>query len=179
MIDTHINIDFLRKCPHKSAFIETGTYKGDTCILVRMLGYQEVHSIELNTELFEMAREFFHKTDQSVQIYHGDSIDCLPIILAKMKEPATIWLDAHASGPLVGGKSGGTPVIDELKIIKASGIKNHTIMIDDCRLFGCEEWSFVKQEDAIAILKEINPNYTIEYISGYVEKDIMIAYDWS
>jgi hypothetical protein len=87
-------------------------------------------------------------------------------------------LDAHASGPLAGGKSGGSPVIDELKIIKSChrfvGCKD-TIFIDDRRLFGSAEWSYVKEEDAIALLIEINPNYNIYYLDGHTKEDVICA----
>ena len=50
------------------------------------------------------------------------------------------------------------------------------IVIDDCRLFGSAEWSGVTKQEALDIIMEINPNYTIAYEDGEIEKDVLVAY---
>jgi hypothetical protein len=174
IISSHLNLDYLQKYGNGDTFIETGTFLGDTVRLAIEAGYKKVHSTELNSELFSKAAVEFSDNPR-VQIWLGDCVDVLPEILEGTQSPATFWLDAHASGPLAGGKSGGSPVLDELRIIKQHESKEHTIFIDDRRLFGSAEWSGVKEEDAIALLKEINPNYKILYLDGHVPGDVICA----
>ena len=171
---SHLNLDYLSKYGNGKIFIETGTYMGDTVKLALNAGFEFIHSIELDPELYDRAFEMF-KDEDRVKIWYGDSIDCLKEILNKIDEPATFWLDAHASGDLKGGRSGGSPVVDELNIIKTHNHKNHTIFIDDRRLFGSAEWSNVSEEDAMKIIKEINPDYNINFLDGHVPGDVVCA----
>lgn len=171
----HITKENLEKYGNGNVFVETGTYIGETVDMVLETKlFKTIHTIELNDELYKAANEKYAKT-KNVVLYHGDSIDCLKEIVASLAEPATFWLDAHASGHLVGGKSGGSPVLDELDIIASSPIKEHTIIIDDCRLFGSSEWSFVKKEDAIQRIMTINPKYYIHYLDGHIHNDVLWA----
>lgn len=174
IIQSHLSSDYLKQYGNGDTFVETGTYLGDTIWLALEIGFKTIHSIELNDQLFLNAKKLFNHKNQ-VMIWNGDSVDCLPKIMGMINGPATFWLDAHASGPLKGGKSGGSPVLDELNIIKKHSCKEHTIFIDDRRLFGSEEWSGVKEEDAIKILKEINPSYNILFLDGHIEKDVLCA----
>jgi prepilin-type processing-associated H-X9-DG protein len=170
-------MDYLNKYGNGNTFIETGTYLGDTVMLALDAGYKQIHSCELNDELYKNACEQFRR-NHKVRIWHGDSVDCLwQIQQQRGPGAATFWLDAHASGPLVGGKSGGSPVLDELRIIKhyIDLFPDDTIFIDDRRLFGSEEWSGVKEEDAIALLNEINPNYNILFLDGHIPGDVICA----
>ena len=128
----------------------------------------------MNDELF-FAAQLKYEGNETVALRHGDSIDCLTDIVKTLAEPATFWLDAHASGNLVGGKSGGSPVLDELDIIASSPIKDHTIIIDDCRLFGSDEWSYVRKDDAVERIMKINPNYKIHYLDGHIRNDVLWA----
>lgn len=173
---SHLTLDYLSKYSNGKIFIETGTYHGDTVKLVLNANFEFIHTIEIDNDLYNKATDMF-KDNDNVKIWHGDSIDTLEKIVNDMVShgPITFWLDAHASGEMSGGKSGGSPVIDELKIILNSGRKDNTIFIDDKRLFGSEEWSFVKEEDAIQLLKEINPYYNIHYLDGHIPDDIICA----
>jgi hypothetical protein len=172
--DSHLTSEYLQQYGNGNNFVETGTYHGDTVKLALQFGYQKIYSCELNKELYDNCVKMF-EGNSNVKIFWGDSIDCLHDIIKELDGPATFWLDAHASGPLVGGKSGGSPVVDELKIIKSHGRTDHTIFIDDRRLFGCSEWSFVKESDAMAVLQEINPNYNIHYLDAHQPKDVICA----
>lgn len=179
LIDSHLTADYLKTYGRGKTFIETGTYRGDTILLVKQSGlFDKIFSCEINTALCDAANVFF-KNDDSIEIYELESPEFLERMFYRCIQPderTTIWLDAHASGPLGGGKSVGSPVLDELKAIKTSKINTHTIFIDDRRLFGCEEWGGVTEQEALDLLKEINPDYTIVYLDGVVEKDIICAY---
>lgn len=172
---SHLNERYLEKFGVGDIFVETGTYLGDTVKLALEAGYAMVHSVELNDELYQRAVEMF-KDDMRVKIWHGDSADQLANIIKEIgNNPATFWLDAHASGPLVGGKSGGTPVVDELKAIAESPYKGHTIFIDDRRLFGSAEWSHVTEAQAYEEIMKINPGYLVVALDGHQKDDVICA----
>lgn len=172
--NSHLTPEYLSKYGNGETFVETGTYMGDTVLLAIESGFKNIHSIELNGTLYEQAVKKFSE-NKNVKLWQGDSIDCLEEIVSSLDSPATFWLDAHASGPMPGGKSGGSPVIDELNIIMKSSIKEHTIFIDDRRLFGSSEWSYVKELDAMDLIKKINPNYKIHLLDGHIENDVICA----
>lgn len=68
-----------------------------------------------------------------------------------------------------------SPVLQELEQIKKHPIKNHTILIDDVRLFGTIEFDYVTLDQIIDKVLEINPNYNISFVPGYVQNDILVA----
>lgn len=173
-LNIHVSEENLKKYGAGDTFIETGTYIGETVDMILKTDYKTIHTIELNDDLYKDAVNKYKNVDR-VNCWHGDSIDCLKTIVENLEGPATFWLDAHASGNLVGGKSGGSPVLDELDIIGSHSCKEHTIIIDDCRLFGSDEWSFVKKEDALEKLKQINPNYNFYYLDGHARGDVLWA----
>lgn len=171
----HITKEDLEKYGNGDVFVETGTYLGETVdMLLSFDKYKKIYTIELNTGLYNDASKKY-ENERRVECIFGDSADALKDIVSNLKKPATFWLDAHASGSLEGGKSGGSPVLDELHIIASSPIKDHTIIIDDCRLFGTAEWSGVRKEDAVAKIMQINPNYNILYLDGHMPKDVLWA----
>lgn len=174
ILDSHLTLEYLRRYDNGDTFVETGTYMGHTVKLALNKGYKTIHTIELDDNLYQNAVEMF-KDEPCVKVWRGDTVDCLKEIITTIEGPATFWLDAHASGPLVGGKSGPAPVLDELDIIATHSCKKHTIFIDDCRLFGTQEWSFVKKEDAIKKILQINPNYIIVYLDGHIQEDVLCA----
>jgi hypothetical protein len=172
--NSHLTTDYIQTFAVGNVFIETGTYHGDTIKLALKNGFQKVYSVELNQELFDAACEMF-RGDERVHLVYGESPEGIESILSDLNEEATFWLDAHASGPLAGGKSGGTPILDELRMIEKHHIKSHTIMIDDRRLFGSAEWSGVKESEAMELLMKINPDYKIYYLDAEQTGDIICA----
>ena len=172
--DSHLKLEYLEKYGNGKIFVETGTYFGQTVELVSERDYTEIHSIELNEEMASAAKKKF-ESDDRVKIWQGDSSLLLKKIVDHLEEPATFWLDAHASGPIRGGIAGGSPVLDELNIILSGKRKDHTIFIDDKRLFGSAEWSYVTLEDAMKILEKINPSYKLVLLDGEIPNDIICA----
>jgi hypothetical protein len=178
IIDSHLGLDYLKKYKVGDYFIETGTYRGDTIYIALEAGFDFVYSCEIYKPLYENAVEIF-KENSDVHIMEMESPEFIEHVLRNEigGRAATFWLDAHASGPLGGGKSVGTPVLDELRAIRDNSTnKGHTILIDDRRLFGCGEWGGVTETEALEILNEINPNYKIAHLDGVIEKDILCAY---
>lgn len=169
-----LSLEILSQFAEGDTFIETGTFKGDTVQLALDYGFKNIHSIELNLELYnECAKKF--EQQKNVKIWHGESQDKITDILKTVKGQATFWLDAHASGPLPGGRYGGSPLVQEIKSIGDHSIKNHVFIIDDCRLFGSEEWTGLKKEHVVGAILDINYKYRITYVDGEIPGDIMIA----
>ena len=171
---SHLTLEYVKLFGNGDTFVETGTYLGDTVQLAIEAGYKKIHSIELDDGLFYSALKLF-ENNHGVKIWLGDSVDELEKIMALVEGPATFWLDAHASGHLPGGKSGGSPVLDELRIIAKHPCKEHTIFINDRRLYGSADWSGVQEVDAVKIIQEINPNYNLYVLDGHVPQDIFCA----
>lgn len=114
-----------------SAFVETGTYRGDTVArLLRLV--PRVISIELAPKLADDAKRRFAK-HSSVEVKQGDSAVLLPEVVSFLTEPALFWLDGHFSGGST-ANSGESPIMKELDAVLAAGIA-HVILIDDARLF--------------------------------------------
>lgn len=169
-----LSLELLSQYAEGDTFVETGTYVGDTVQLALDYGFKNIHSIELNLELYRICAKRFEDRD-NVKIWLGESQDRMDEILQSLVGQATFWLDAHASGPLAGGRFGGSPLVQELNTIGKHYINNHVIIIDDCRLFGSAEWSGLKKEQVIDALLDINNRYRVTYVDGEIPGDIMIA----
>jgi hypothetical protein len=134
------------KKDHK-LFFETGTHKGDGVQNALNMGFDEVVSVEILPEFYEMCASRFNEKIQEnkVHLFLGDSNEKMKEMLELVKEPSLIFLDGHFNN--------GDPLWGELEILKKHNIKNHTIIVDDMpNYFGNGEK--VKEK-----LLEINPNY--------------------
>ena len=175
----------LAKRSGKHSFIETGTYKGETTLIALDYGFKFVRTCDLTFQNLsgETDKKIYSYTDRNVQTIIGDSPDVIPRVLKELKayfpdpkdQEAVIYLDAHASGELAGGRSGGSPLLDEIYALMEDNIKTHTIFIGNRRLFGSSEWSFVSEESVLTALKVLNPNYKITTVDGYVQNDMIVA----
>jgi hypothetical protein len=176
--DTHLDPKYLEKYKIGNIFIETGTYLGETVRMVRDSKlFDSIYSIELNDELYRHNVKTFEK-DENVHIFLGESPDKIREIIGLYKDqPMTFWLDAHASGPVSGGKYGGSPLVEEIEaIFQTSNVKNHTIFIDDRRLFMSPEWDYLSEERVMELLKQSNPDFKFEYFDGEIPQDVIVAY---
>ena len=163
-----------------SVFIETGTYKGSGVRRALAAGFKKIYSVELKEEFYYECKRKFKKEiqEEKVELFLGESVVCLANILEKVDRQATFWLDAHySSGDTAQGPI-DVPLMEELELIGRHSIKNHTLLIDDVRLFNTkhsEDWSNIKLEKVIDKLKEINPNHKIFYESGFCKNDVLVA----
>ncbi len=111
-------------------FIETGTYKGDTCFWASK-HFKNVYTIEIDPEI---SRETSRREDcpANIEFLIGNSKDILPDLVSKIDDNAFFWLDGHWC---VGGsgKEEECPLLSELKAI--SKLSKPTIFIDDARCF--------------------------------------------
>lgn len=159
------NKGLFAKYPNR-VFIETGCLHGNGIQQALDEGFEMIYSIELLYEYFYKCSERF-KHNLNVLVVLGDSRFKLEPVLRLIDEPCTFWLDAH-----IGSES--SPLLEELRIIKEHPIKTHTILIDDLR-----DWKMKRNgfDTSVLIekLKEINPEYKIEFEDGYKPKDILVA----
>ncbi len=155
-------------------FIETGSYVGSGIQMALDAGYNKVISIELSDKYHNICKKRYAKNSK-VTLLKGGSAEQLSKVLPNVKNEATFWLDAHFSGGDTAKQKGLCPIIAELDAIKNHHINTHTILIDDVRLFGTEEFEFITLDEVIHKLLEINPNYTIGFRDGHVKDDILFA----
>lgn len=173
--------DVLLKHKKNNIFVETGTLWGDGVAVALECGYDKVISIEIDPERVEVNSKKFSKeiVDGRVELVEGDTFDVFEGIVKSLKEPATFWLDAHwdNDGAPIGEYK--CPLPFELDTIAKSEIRNHTLMIDDRRLFGDKKstWGNAINESAIyEQISLINKSYFITYEDGHVENDVIVAY---
>lgn len=96
-------------------------------------------------------------------------------VIKNINSSITFWLDGHYSGYDTAQGDENNPILKELEQIKKHHIKNHTILIDDIRLCGGFWFDDITLEQIISKILEINKNYTISYVDGYVKNDILVA----
>lgn len=116
--------------------IETGTYYGDTIEELKN-NFKKIFSIELDRELYQMARTKFDKYSH-IKIFNGDSGEILKHILDTVSEKSIFWLDGHYSAGVTAKGDLNTPIIKELATILNHQNKEHIILIDDARCFNGE-----------------------------------------
>ena len=71
-----LTLDHLQKYSKKYAFIESGTYLGDTVKTAMEYGFESIHSIEIEPTLYKDVSEKFKDTT-NVKIWKGDSPDVI------------------------------------------------------------------------------------------------------
>jgi hypothetical protein len=97
--------------------------------------FRQIYSIELQTELWERAKQKF-AADKHITLLQGDSGEVLATVLAELDQPALFWLDGHYSGDITAKGELVTPIQKELEQIFAHTLAaQHVILIDDARLF--------------------------------------------
>ena len=168
-----------------SIFVETGTFLGQGCVEAIKAGFDEVYTIEILEENYKKAERNFEKKlslddRNKIHMHLGDSAELLGEILNGIKEPCTIWLDAHGNSESKGwrvpdgneyasvgevcrhGSSGRIPLEEELKSIES---KDHTILIDDVGgyLFNKNN---ISKNWLEGMVSKINPDYQIDYVDG-------------
>lgn len=174
-----ISIETLEKYrKYGDVFVETGTYLGETVNKADQLGFKLIHTIEVQQELWTQAVNKF--TKPHIKCWFGDSGNVLSVILHYLKEPAVFWLDGHWSQGITGKGAKDVPLYEELQHIKNHFIKNHTILIDDVRLFGNDQddvdWKNISLKTVESKLRDINSNYKIVREDGAFPNDILVAY---
>lgn len=162
-----LTIDILRQHP-APVFVETGTFHGEAVRFALDLGFQEIHTIELDAGRAAGAREAF-KDNPGVKVYRGSSEAMLPAILSQLTGPCTVWLDAHPDGALT---EQNTPLLYELRLLARYAHRNRvTVMVDDVRLFS----PGLLQKAEELIRGEFPPGYQVSFLDNHIASgDIML-----
>lgn len=157
--------------------IETGTFNGSGTEAALASGMR-VMTIELHPMWFARAKEQFK--GKPVEVYFGDSGEVLPMILRTVVEPVMFWLDAHYSGEEAKTAMGPErcPLLRELDAIAQHHIKTHTILIDDVRLMGTDEFDRITLGSVVEVIWKINPYYRLQLTTGQddLPRDVLAAY---
>lgn len=168
-------------------FIETGTGRGGDGIQKALdAGFETIISMDICEELYKKACKQFKAEikEGRVILYHGDSAILLRSIMPEIHERCTFWLDGHIDSLESEGLSHQKcPLYDELETIRQHRIKNHTVMIDDRRLFADNDtrdnidgWGQEVTERCIREkLRAINEYYHITYEDGFRDRDVLVA----
>ena len=118
-----------------SCVIETGTYRGDTTIVIARESRVPVYTTELNPRCYEFSKQRLYAA-KDLQIYQLDSrvfINKLAQDPYVPKERAFFYLDAHWGKDL--------PLRDEVRLI-ADVWSDTVIMIDDFRVPGDDGYNY-------------------------------------
>jgi hypothetical protein len=178
-----LTVPVLEKYTYNKYFLETGTYTGGGVQIAAWAGFEHIISIEIDEVFYNASKRLYAGSSKDIRLYLGDSALILPEIINEINEPITFFLDGHISTRMVIGVK-PIPLLLELDIIKNHPIKTHTILIDDKRMMGKPEpgkpwdgfWEEVPEDEVMARLFSINPNYNILYEdSTNAKNDIIVA----
>lgn len=138
-------ISRLAQCLGLRAFIETGTYLGDS--LENVCGaFERAVSIELSPQLHEAARRKFADR-ANVTLLLGDSahriVDASALCAGL---PTLYWLDAHWSAGNTARGDENTPILTELALIAPRASEQDVVLIDDMRQFVSIPDGFAKHD---------------------------------
>jgi len=160
--------------PNK-VFVETGSYRGDGIQAALDSGFETVISIEIANKYHMFCTGRFNELlNKKVFLYRGDSSVILFNVIKTINEPITFWLDGHWSGDDTGFGFDRYPLLLELDQIYRHHIKNHTILIDDVRLFNTQ-WAIGTIELVKSKILSINPQYKFSFENGFVSNDVLVA----
>lgn len=120
----------LKRQYHINTVVETGTFIGASAFTFGLL-FDDVHTIELSTEYFQIAGNFL-KDSSNIHQYLGSSEQILRNILPSLaNEPVLFYLDAHWNE--------FWPLLGEIEEISKTHRDNCVIVIDDFKVPGRPE----------------------------------------
>jgi hypothetical protein len=139
-------------------FVETGTYKADTTLLVAPL-YEHVYSTEIHEGLHNDALQRVADAGvNNITLLLGDSSTLMREIMPKVAEGAVYFLDAHISGADSSWNGQDrVPVMLELDAILEHKIGPSVFIIDDLRFWTTQkawDWSHVSNGNIVKKFKD-------------------------
>jgi hypothetical protein len=155
-----------RVLPKPSAAVETGTFRGDTTLLLANT-FGSCVSIERSHDLATAARNKF-SNDSRIEILEGSSRALLHQAIPAREVSAFFWLDAHGIYDFDGKEAEENPLLAEIgTVLTARDSANTIIAIDDARGMGTQPGWPAMSEIAIPLG---NAGYTTIYLD-----DIFLA----
>jgi hypothetical protein len=122
----------LAKLSGITAFVETGTYHGNTTRWAAQ-HFDSVFTMEQAEGLYQQHHQELRALG-NVEPLYGDSKILLPQVIAKLGgRPALFWLDGHWSGGETAGENDQCPLLSELETLKDR--RGDILLIDDASLF--------------------------------------------
>ena len=153
-----------------SAWIETGTYYGETTKILSQIS-NKIVSIEADQDLYNLAKKNFSNF-KNIEVMFGRSEDKLTEALEKIKgyKNICIYLDAHLCHDHIknkktfGDEKDATPIKKELKFIedKKDEFNKINILIDDIRLFNNKFQNYPKKDYLVNWCEENDFDWEIE-----------------
>ena len=153
-----------------SAWIETGTYYGETTKILSQIS-NKIVSIEADQDLYNLAKKNFSNF-KNIELMFGRSEDKLTEALEKIKayKNICIYLDAHLCHDHIknkktfGDEKDATPIKKELKFIedKKDEFNKINILIDDIRLFNNKFQNYPKKDYLVNWCEENDFDWEIE-----------------
>jgi hypothetical protein len=116
----------IEKC---KVFLETGTFEGNGVDwAVNQKHFNDIITIEIDNARVEFCTNKF-KNNNNIKIIHDSSVNSLPDLIANIKNPTFIYLDAHFDEFY--------PILEESEILlnKFYNLDDLIVCIDDERLF--------------------------------------------
>ena len=171
-------------------YLETGLFKiNENSSINKAIrcGFDKVYSVELEKKWIDYAlpelTEYINLN--KCELIHDDSANLEKYIVNNKdfeEKKALFFLDAHIdNNEIKTSHKFKCPVIAELKAIRKLSRNDHIICIDDIRYIKTKTpWGETQfnnyYDEMMNMLKYINPNYKIDFITGVVPKDLLIAY---
>jgi len=172
-------------------FVETGFHRGDGTAIAFDAGFSCIYSCDVSQFAYGWCSHRFRYHTDIIHLLLQDSREFLKArigipspepgkFITDLGQKTTFWLDSHWCGGNgeVGGIDGGSeddhPLLEELAIIGEHPLKNHTLLIDDVRMFDTPGWPSMRE--VRRVIRKINPAYEIELRDGLeFPSDILVA----
>ena len=155
-------VAYLKKTYGIKTAVETGTYKGNTSVLLSIL-FDQVHTIEISEETYNQTKERLAPYSH-VHCHLGTSEKVLKKLLPSLKDqPLLFYLDAHWYD--------NWPLRDELIEISKTHKDNCILIIDDFKVPGRKDVLYDKYKEHECSyeyiqnqLKEVFTDCSIHYV---------------
>jgi len=158
-----------------SVFIETGLWRCEGVEKAIRAGFKKIISIEIDKKIFRAGQKRLAKHIESgrVSLLLGNSEALMGSALSLVPDSKIVfWLDGHYQGV---GQYEANPLYSELESIGRHRRKDHTILIDDRRLFRSSTWN-VDESLVKRIISQVNPQYRFCCLRGHISNDVLCAY---
>lgn len=161
-----LSLEVLKKYSN-NVFLETGSNMGEGIQIAIDAGFKRIISFDIEEKYVNICKNRFI-SNNSVQVFLGDSGTDIYKFISDINESITFWLDGHGYYSV--------PLLNELEQINKHHLKNHTILIDDVRMFSNDLWNNLSQESVLNKIKQINDKYIFSYEDSFNAKnDILVA----